>query len=97
MAREDDRHDDRGRNGRRPDLKMWLQVFAIALTLAAVLLRTGQLIEGVEGLKKDVTTLTTQIQAEQIGQATLKVRVDAHDKEITNHEIRITRIERRER
>ncbi len=97
MAERDERHGNLGRTARRGDLKSWTQLVAIAITLAAVIWRGGEMTEKLDSVVKKVDQVSQQVSNGQIDAAALRARVEGHDKELANHETRITRLENRDR
>lgn len=102
MAREEDRQDDRGRSARRMSVKEWLQIAGIALACAAIVWRGGEMTEKLETVGKNVSQVQNTVDAMSnklngvaLDVGALQVRAAMTDKEIGNHETRITRIEHR--
>ncbi len=98
MGKDDERaSESRGRESRRADMKTWLQISSVVLGCAAILWQGGQMTEKLDAVVRTVNTVSVQVASQQVDQATIKARLENHDKEITNHETRIVRIENRDR
>lgn len=88
-----DRNDDRGRSARNLGFKEWLQLIGLALILAGIFWRGGQMTEKLDTMAGTVTKISDDLAVVKTELPVLKAKVDAHEKELGQQNSRLIRVE----
>lgn len=96
------RHEDHGPQGRRADVKNWVVMGALALNICAVVWKGGELSAKFDTLLTNQAAMQAQLGAMNavLGSASTEIRVlqeriEANNARLTNHEVRLDRLEGR--
>lgn len=89
----DERSNDRGRAARGLSFKEWLQLIGLAVVLASIFWRGGQMTEKLDTMAGTVEKISADVAVVKTELPVLKAKVEMHEKELGQQNSRLIRVE----